>query len=173
MKKGFTLIELMIVIAIIGILAAVAIPMYADYTKKARTSEVAGVLKEISKVQIAYREDPQVGAPGQYATAIGSLRWVTNLGTALATAPTAAGNTTSILTCVDANEDSPALPTYQAACGKYFAYMANNADAVDCGAAATVASTGGVAAAVAGLASEVPSDWQIACMNQSFAFNHK
>lgn len=46
-QKGFTLIELMIVIAIVGILAAVAMPMYSDYTRKAQFVSITNQLDPI------------------------------------------------------------------------------------------------------------------------------
>jgi type IV pilus assembly protein PilA len=53
-KKGFTLIELMIVVAIIGILAAIAIPNFLKFQAKSKTSEAKGNLKAIYVAEAAY-----------------------------------------------------------------------------------------------------------------------
>ena len=45
-SRGFTLLELMLVVAIVGVLAAIAYPSYIEYTKKTRRAEVSAVLQE-------------------------------------------------------------------------------------------------------------------------------
>ena len=58
MQKGFTLIELMIVVAIIGILAAVALPAYQDYTQRAKAAEL---VLAASTARTCISESAQVG----------------------------------------------------------------------------------------------------------------
>ena len=74
-RKGFTLIELMIVVVIIGILAALAIPRFMQTTGKAKKSEAKTVLKQLYQLERAYFQefDAYVAGANTAALVISSL----------------------------------------------------------------------------------------------------
>jgi prepilin-type N-terminal cleavage/methylation domain-containing protein len=107
-QKGFTLIELMIVVVIIGILAALAIPRFMAATTKSKQSEAKGILKQVYTMERAYRQENNMYWTTANAASAAAATAFATLGVEIPT--------TAIYTYTLATTDSSANFTATATC---------------------------------------------------------
>jgi type IV pilus assembly protein PilE len=93
-QKGFTLIELMIVVLIIGVLAKIAMPSYVDYVKRGKAAEATSTLADLRVKMEQYYQDNRTYVGGTCAPASGAKYFTYSCTAQTATAYTlqAAGN---------------------------------------------------------------------------------
>lgn len=108
-EKGFTLIELMIVVAIIGILAAIAIPQFASYRRRAQDSAAKSALKNLSTAQENYYAENNIYAAGR----VNLTGWTVE---SIVTVTIAGADTTSWSATASHNSSSNTF-TYDSAAG--------------------------------------------------------
>jgi len=108
-RRGFTLMEMMIVVVIVGILAAASLPAYSYYVRKARQAEATTALGDIRAAQMMYRNDVRQGN-GDYAQDMQELGWkLMDTGTTIGKAPalyTYSTNTTYSAAITDSTNKS-------------------------------------------------------------------